>query len=75
MTLTREQAKEIHDEVMVVCEHLVDCLMEHKTPIGIGELALCLLAGTSAGVDMRPLTDTLIPTLHAGWQTAVERGH
>ena len=75
MTLTKEQAKEIHDEVLVTVDHLIDCLTEHKTPTGIGELALCLLAGSSAGARMRPLTDTLIPTLHAGWQLAVEYGH
>ena len=74
MTLTKEEAKEIHDEVMVVCDHLIECLLKHKTPTRIGEMALVLLAGTSAGTDMRPLTDILIPTLHAGWQTAVERG-
>ena len=75
MTLTKEQAKEIHDEVLVTVDHLIDCLTEHKTPTGIGELALCLLAGSSAGARMRPLTDILIPTLHAGWQLAVEYGH
>ena len=75
MTMNKEQAKEIHDEVIVTVNHLIDCLVKHKTPTGIGELALCLLAGTSAGADMRPLTDALIPTLHAGWQSAVENGH
>ena len=75
MALTKEQAKEVHDEVMVAVNHLIDCLTEHKTPTRIGEMALVLLAGTSAGTNMRPLTDILIPTLHAGWQTAVEKGH
>ena len=75
MTLTKEQAKEIQDEVMVTVNHLIECLIQHKTPTRIGEMALVLLAGTSAGTEMRPLTDILIPTLHAGWQTAVERGH
>ena len=75
MTLTKEQAKEIHDEVMVTCNQLIECLLKHNTPTRIGEMALVLLAGTSAGTEMRSLTDILIPTLHAGWQMAVEKGH
>ena len=73
MGMTKEQAKEIHDKVMVVVEHLIDCLTKHQTPTKIGEMALVLLAGTSAGTEMRPLTDVTIPTLPACWPPAVDQ--
>ncbi len=72
MTMTREQAAEIHAEVIETVKQLIYCLDENQTPTLVGEMALVMLAGTSAGAVGRPLEDILIPTLKIGWDTANE---
>ena len=71
MTLTRAQAAIIQKDVLKTVKQLIECLEKHRIDPIIGEVALVLLAGTSAGHSMRPLTDVLVPTLYHGWEAGV----
>ena len=72
MKPTPAQAAVVEVNVLKKITQLIECLTENKTDPQVGEVALVLLAGTSAGHAMRPLTKILIPVLYAGWEGAVK---